>query len=140
MTVGNLDENEYSSSTAFLELMGLWYAIKTFTHRVKGLVVEWVTDSLTAKNAWTNQKSKSLPIAHLLASIARIAILRNVLITATWIPREQNVGADHLTHARITEFCALHPIFQPADRVRVSRHAAKRATSIFLRSQADALA
>jgi hypothetical protein len=123
------EKRDYENSTAYIELVGLWYFLSIGKKRLRYLAVTWHTDSQTACNAWTNQSSNSEPICRLLVAIAHLCVKHNILISAQWVPRKHNVGADMLTHVLIDAFCSLHS-FQSSDRLRVPTRAVNRAISL----------
>ena len=110
---------EYSLSTAFLELVGLYYGLVSAKSRIYNKVIKWVTDAKASKCIWDNMKSKSPAISRLLVLLGAYCSQHRILVDAEWVQREQNQGADALTHDDVPLFLQLHPQFAEAKRVQV---------------------
>lgn len=122
-------DNQLSLSTAYLELIALYYLLVTLGRRARGKVLRWTTDAQASVANWIRQSSKNHATNRLLSLIGDYCTRNSILVEARWWPREQNTLADILTHADISTFCHLANV-PKNDQVRVPRHAVKRAAKL----------
>jgi hypothetical protein len=122
----------YKISTAFLELLGLYYGLITAGKRLNHKVIVWQTDAKAAKDIWTNMKSKAPAIRRLLVLIGTHCSSHKILVDAQWVPREENTAADALTHDDTNLFLQLQPGFTNNDRVSVPVRYCRRVQALSL--------
>ena len=114
-----MSSKRYKLSTAFLELVGLYYGLVTAHKRVHNKVIKWVTDAAAAKGCWDNMKSKSPAISRLLVIIGTYCSRYRILVDAEWVSRDDNPAADALSHNDTRTFLQLLPKFHSARAVKV---------------------
>ncbi|PHR10096.1 MAG: hypothetical protein COB29_01185 [Sulfitobacter sp.] len=91
-------------SSTWIEMVGLWIAIRTFTPYDK--CVEWWSDSQAATTTWNNNKSSSSAINYLIIQITFYCATHNISIQARSHPRTtpQAQLADQLSKNILSSF------------------------------------
>jgi hypothetical protein len=90
------DEGQLVPSSTWAEL----YALKHYIRDVdfeNGLVV-WITDSLSGAYIINSSNAHESLLLELLSDILDICDTKTIYLVAVWIPREENVLADFLSH------------------------------------------
>jgi hypothetical protein len=97
--------NEFN--TTFLELLGLYYVLRTAYTEAHHACVNWWTDSMSGTICWAKQSSSHIPTNRILIAIATYCAHNHILVHAKHVKRDDNVAADMLTHADFNSFCEL---------------------------------
>jgi hypothetical protein len=95
--------NEFN--TTFLELLGLYYVLRTALTIPHDSNIIWWTDSMSGTICWEKQSSTHIPTNRILIAIATHCARNHILVQAKHIKRDDNVTADMLTHANTSLFC-----------------------------------
>ena len=113
---------EVENSTMYLELVALFILLWTsvdrryYGRRRHGFAIRWYSDSQAGVNAWRRQSSRRPYCNHLIKHIGFLCSRSGIYVEALFVPREENVAADALTHHSIAQFTSLTDI--PPSRER----------------------
>lgn len=90
------EENICDTSSHFAELRALQHYVTTTTESNKILL--WVSDSQSAVYSVNNGSCHEQVSIDLLSSVLSSCDTKHIYIIALWIPREQNLLPDYLSH------------------------------------------
>ena len=100
----------------YLEMIALFILLWTsvdrryYGRRRHGFAVRWYSDSQAGVNAWRRQSSRRPYCNHLIKHIGFLCSRSGIYVEALFVPREENIAADALTHHSIAQFTSLTDI------------------------------
>ena len=106
----------------YLELIALfillWISVdrRCYGRRKHGFAVRWHSDSQAGVNAWRRQSSRRPYCNHLIKHIGFLCSRSGIYVEALFVPREENVAADALTHRSLAQFTSLADIHPSRER------------------------
>lgn len=100
-------------STAYIELVGLYVALDFVSRHHHGQGIRWLTDSEAGSKAWSNRRSSSANLNHVIKDVGFVLARTGCTIASSWVSREHPsaVAADHLSRLDVLSFNQVMPRF-----------------------------
>lgn len=100
-------------STAYIELVGLYVALEFVSRPYHGQGIRWSTDSEAGSKAWSNRRSSSANLNHIIKDVGFVLARAGCIIASSWVSREHPsaVAADHLSRLGVLSFNQVMPRF-----------------------------